>query len=945
MAGLPETISVLAELERCGVAFEWAGANELKLLCPFHDEKTPSCALNIDKQQFVCFSPACKAHGDFITLLAGILKTARHVVISDLSRRYNLDEEKTIEMAVVERYHQKIWEAERLLLELRKRGVTDALIRKYRLGEHEGRITIPIKNDSGAVVNIRRYLPGAPKGQKVKNTRGHSKMRLFPIDQLRYDKIMLCGGEIKAIVAADQLNSHGIGAITATGGEGNWDPALTPKLAGKTIVYCGDIDGPGKTAAQTICAILHKHVGWMGIAELPLDPEKYRKGDINDFVASERGDLFQVFESAKEYEPPIFAQERPDEEPEPVGLTRAIHADMAGKRVRFNAVVSTMDTAPYSVPKTLQIACDRSQKVCGLCRVYQDDQGLDYTVHPESIALLEMVRSPLESQRKAIMRALGIPSQCDSAEAVVGSYYNVEDVRISPQLEITDTLAERPLQAAICVGSPVEPNETYEMTGRMHPHPRTQQSTLVLSHAKMTQDALSAYERDVSIDLSIFRPDAWTVESLSDKIDTIYEDLETNVTRIYKRRRMHLLVDLAFHSPLLMTYDGEIAKAWCDVLIIGDSAQGKSETTMRLKSHYGVGERVECKNASAAGLLGGLQQLNGRFWVAWGVIPTYDRRLVILEEVKGMSVDIISRLTDMRSSGVAEIDKIEKRRTHARTRLIWLSNARFDRPMLAYNFGIEAIRELIGNLEDVRRFDAACVVAAGDVDADELTRLRDEKPVVEHRLDSKTCRTLVLWAWTRRGDQVTFEPDAERAVSEEAKKLNDAFTDEIPLVDRGSMRLKLARLSAALAARTFSTGGDEEQLVVRECHVRYVARLLHEEYSSRSFGYADLTAALKLTSQMTDKDAVKARIQTVSFPREFCQSLLHTPRVESQDVQDWLGWERVEANDLVSFLVRKRALVRDQKHYRKTPQFIEFLKALLENGALTERPDHVKEEY
>src|SRR5690606_35723160 len=108
---------------------------------------------------------------------------------------------------------------------------------------------------------------------------------------------------------ADQLNSHGVGAITATGGEGNWDTTLTPKLAGKTIVYCGDIDGPGKTAAQTICAILHKHAGWMGIAELPLDPEKYRKGDINDFVASERGDLFQVFESAKEYEPPIFAQE------------------------------------------------------------------------------------------------------------------------------------------------------------------------------------------------------------------------------------------------------------------------------------------------------------------------------------------------------------------------------------------------------------------------------------------------------------------------------------------------------------------------------------------------------------------------------------------------------------------------------------------------------------
>ena len=74
---------------------------------------------------------------------------------------------------------------------------------------------------------------------------------------------------------------------------------------------------------------------------------------------------------------------------------------------------------------------------------------------------------------------------------------------------------------------------------------------------------------------------------------------------------------------------------------------------MRLMDHYKLGARHECKNATSAGLLGGLQQLGSRWFVSWGIIPMHDKRLVVLEEIKGTPIEVLAKLTDMRSSGIA----------------------------------------------------------------------------------------------------------------------------------------------------------------------------------------------------------------------------------------------------------------------------------------------------
>lgn len=916
-------VNTLAELERIGWAFDFAGEDQLKVKCPFHDDQHPSCSVDITKQVFKCHTAGCERGGDILTFFAKSLKTTRRVVFEDFSKRYELNADKIIDAKLVERYHKAIWGAKPLLKELYERGVTDGIIRSARLGYHAARITIPILNRSGLVVNLRRYSPGGCQGKKFSSSSNRGNCRLFPVDQLKYDTLVVCGGELKALVAADRLNQFDIGAVTTTTGEGSWLPAFNQEFVGKQVYVCFDIDPAGEKAADKICRLLSQPARWVGKVDLPLDLDKYPHGDVNDWIGHENAtaeDFKQLLENTTEWEPFVKVEE--PQEVKTLSLIESVQAKYTGKRIRVEGIVSSMDTSPYVIPRLVGVQCDRSQENCSLCSVVYTKQD-EYKISPESVAVLDMIGTPKKEQRAAIMEALRIP-RCKVVEFQVREWFNVQDIRLSPQLNITERSADSILQPAMCVGTDCELNTPYEFTGRMYPHPKTQQVVILASEHIATQDALSTYKVD-SNGLKVFQPGHWTEQSIQEKLDHIYEDFENNVTRIHQRQDLHLVMDLSWHSVLLLNLDGKPMRGWVESLILGDSSQGKSETSNKLSEHYGLGEKVVCKSATVAGLLGGLQQTGNRWFVTWGIIPMHDKRLVILEELKGASTEIIGKLTDMRSSGVAEIPKIEKRRTHARTRIIALSNSRSGHPLSTYNYGIEAIKELVGSLEDVRRFDIGLILSQDEIDPDAIHQWQQTKPRETPYYSGDTCRKCVLWAWTRREDQIRFEN--YNLLLDESTRLCKLFTELIPIVDKGSMRHKLARLSAALAARTFSTN-DGETLSVRSCHVRYVSKLLERLYSSSVFGYLDYTAAINATQTLIDPDLIKHKIGETPFPADLVRQLLDTNEMNLFDIMDWCGWDMGEARCLLSSLVRKNALHREGRAYRKTAAFITLLKSL-----------------
>lgn len=946
-------INALAELERVNCVFEPKGENEVALRCPVHNDSNPSVALNTAKNQWICHAASCTAKGDIVTLLAYLTKTPRAVVIEDLLTRYDLITVRTIRLDTVEKYHSKIWEAGPLLTSLRERGVSDEMIREARLGYHNGRIMIPVFDSQGRVINIRRYLPGAPANEKMKNTTGYTSKAIYQPKHLKFDTIWICGGEIKALVAGAILKKEGIGAIAITAGEGAWDSSFTQKFKDKRVYICLDIDAGGISGSNKIASQVVLTARSVKIITIPLDIKKYPKGDVNDWIGQEKAgikDLLTAMKVAKKFEfkNVVDPDKFNDAQEYEIRLVEAINADYIGKRIKCETVITAMDTSPYLVPKSVNIDCivdGGKSDNCTFCPVRLITPETDTNFRKMNISstnpgILDMVNAPSSVLEEAMKRSVGIPHGCKISNITPDKFYTVVDARLTPQLQISGDNRDHIVQPAYLVigKEEVELNTPYTMSGRMFPHPKSQQAVLLMDKIEQGADNLVSF-KPTPTELSSLRalsPDKWTVEGLQDKLKQRYEDLSTNVTRIYKRDMLHLIFDLAYHSVLYFSFDQRRQNGWLNCLIVGDSSQGKSETAIRLIEHYGLGVKHDCKNASSAGLLGGLQQLgNNRWFVSWGVIPMHDRRLVIMEELKGAPVEVLGRLTDMRSSGIAEISKIEKRRAHARTRLVMISNPRSGRPMNAYNFGVEAIKELIGSQEDIRRFDFAVILVASQVNPDDLNKLSSSRKSVEQVYTAEICKRCILWAWTRTLDQIRFEPGSEDLCLQLATKLCSEFSESMPLCDKGTMRYKLARLSVSLAAMTFSTLEDNEEVIlVRKCHVEFVERMLREEYSKAEFGYADYSKAQVFSSLILDPDEVRSKLLSTKFPKDLITQLIHTDEISLIDIQDWCEVERDIASSLLSALVRKHALYRVKRWYVKTSEFIRLLKSIRDSGEI-----------
>ena len=542
-------VNVLEELNRMQIEFEYTADGEVKILCPFHDETNPSCGVSVNKKVFNCRS--CSAKGDFATLAAKVIGVERYVIVADYGRRYGQHETKIIESSVVEACHQRLLTATPLLEELSKRAVDLTLIRKYRLGEKQGRITIPVVNKVGQFVNLIKYAPGSTAGPKFFNNRGRGKQRLYPIDQLDYADIVICGGMIKAIAASKVLNPHGIGAISATAGEKNWDVEFNDLFKGKRVWIALDVDETGSKNAQLRAAELYVKAEWVGVIDLPIDKELYPKGGIDDFIAS-GGDILEVVRGTKQWKPTRVV-DHDDDDPTDVSLGQAIAPANVHKRLRFRGLASATDQSPYLVPKAVSVRCSRDQPCCAICPIIALNENPVVHIRKESEFLLEMTSSRRQAQFEAVRSALNVP-QCKVVEFTPVDYYKVDEVIVTDELSLSNVTTDKVSLHAAFVDCEIDLNETYEIEGRVVPHPKSQRATLIASKAKAVCDDLTSFKlTDEQIKkLKSFQPAAWHLPAISEKLDEIYEELENRVTRIWERRDMHIISDLSYHSPLLL---------------------------------------------------------------------------------------------------------------------------------------------------------------------------------------------------------------------------------------------------------------------------------------------------------------------------------------------------------------------------------------------------------
>jgi hypothetical protein len=437
--------------------------------------------------------------------------------------------------------------------------------------------------------------------------------------------------------------------------------------------------------------------------------------------------------------------------------------------------------------------------------------------------------------------------------------------------------------------------------------------------------------------------DSEKYELLSKKIDDICKDLSNNVTKIFLRKDLHLAFLIAYCSALHYNLDGEICYGIIDCLIAGDSSQGKSKIAESLVNFFNLGVIHDCGNAKRTGLLGGLEPMGskGKWFIKWGTIPLNDRQLVILEELKGAPEEIIANLRSMRSKKEAEIMGMVSRVTPARTRLIMLSNPRSSKKDVAsYDFGIKIIKELMGQLEDVRRLDFAMIVSKAEMDEDLRDKFIKNSLVKNPKYTSEAWKKLILWIWTRSVDQIKFESGFRELCLELSKKLYKEFTETIPLIDSGSMRHKLTKMAIAIAGLTFNTEKNNyNNLLVCKIHLQYAYNFLTKIYSSESCGYKEFSYDDKFSKELRDNDVsfLTKRLKETKYPKDLIEQLLHADDIDRNSLMDWCDIGQDQAQKLLGDLVRKRALFRNGFPYMKSPGFTKLLKSLLNDRSLVEQ--------
>jgi hypothetical protein len=257
-----------------------------------------------------------------------------------------------------------------------------------------------------------------------------------------------------------------------------------------------------------------------------------------------------------------------------------------------------------------------------------------------------------------------------------------------------------------------------------------------------------------------------------------------------------------------------------------------------------------------------------------------------------------------------------------------------------YNYGIEAVPELIGAAEDVARFDFALIVAQNEVSSDEINSARSKKQTCKYTSD--LCHKLIMWAWSRKPEDVVFSSDIAETTLKAAKALGRIFSPKICLIQSEDVRFKLLRIACAAAARTFSTK-DGKQLLVEKKHIEYAYNFLYHIYSKPSNGYVQLSETEKERSTLRDPLAVKDILsQCGPMLPDLIEGFLEHRMIGARDLADYAGIDIFQARSLVSELVRQRAIIKVYGGYTKKPAFKTFLyklRAQLTKDEATTQPD------
>lgn len=604
------------------------------------------------------------------------------------------------------------------------------------------------------------------------------------------------------------------------------------------------------------------------------------------------------------------------------------------KSVRIKCIISGKSLSPYCIPKRIKITCvpkrsddseDDEIVSCKKCK-FNTNKVLDIDAVDEKILMLIDVQT--SRMTKILQQIFNVPCKMTY---VAEEMQNVERLFVLPP---TSRERKKPKIAHVSyyVGYGLDINSVYEMEGYTTIDPTNQTTTHVFTKANKVKSDVESFKltSDVRDELNEFAIDKPTVCKIYESLEHLYKFYAHNITKIYDRFDLHLAVDLVFKSALSFRFDNElIHKGWVDAMIIGDTRCGKGYVAEKLIAYFGLGEVISGENCSFAGLVGGLQQYNGHWVVTWGKIPLNDGGLVVIDEASEIPTSDWTKLSRIRSEGVAEITKINTQVTAARTRLIFLSNPPL-KMISNYSYGISSLNDVVKAPEDIARFDYALVVAHNEVAIKDINQHRE---ILDSVHSSSLEQSLILWIWSRKTDQIVFSDEAIRFTYKASIRLAKEYTFSIPLIQGENIRVKLAKLAVAFAGRVYSNKDNGRILYVDKVHVECAQQFLNMIYKKSASGYYHMSQMQKSADlDSIDRDFSDVEKYLNAFTKhkdEICKCLLTNNNILVNDISEHVNLDREIAREIVSKLLKHNCIIKKYSYYIKTPAFTNWLKKLV----------------
>lgn len=664
--------------------------------------------------------------------------------------------------------------------------------------------------------------------------------------------------------------------------------------------------------------------------------------------------------------------QRPNSEPM-VLLNQVGSATFNGQRVRFAFHVSGKNKDSYLVPRAVTATCTPAPQT-ELCKSCPNIKAVDGDMDEKNSAglkasrtvelnenhrvLLALIDIPDEQKRTKLRNVLGIPARCTVHDIETDTQGDLEKLKIIPLVD--DTGVYVPLKDAESAtsgiingldeehvvmqayhlvppgGNHIKANQKYTAKGIPYSSPKDQSATVLIYEYQSAQDDVESFILTDKMDeqLRVFQPRKG--QSVAEKMDDIHEDFEVNIHRIFGRRDVAIALDMSYHSVLKFKFQDQVVKkGWVELLIIGDTGQGKTEMVRSMIHHYGLGEMTGGEGAKRTGLVWAQVQDGKGHMLEWGKIPQNDKRLLVIDEFSGMSKEFIGEMTRLRSEGIAESQGINQQETNARCRLVLLTNPRDGHPMNRYDHGALAIRGLCDSVADIRRIDIAVAVAQSDMKADVANQIHGQRRK-DAVYTADLCKNLILFAWSRKENDVVWETGTIPLILDAAKTMGPKFECSVGLVSTSDQRLKIARLSIATAARLYSVAPKElgevvpSRILVKKEHVDFAVKLLNRVYTARNMQLDKVAAKEKVRSNITPTEdkRIRKEIRKFSNWQEVVAALLESSYWRKETLSETTGMSKEETNEFTRWAFKNKLIQNPPGGYRKNPIFTDILKRI-----------------